>query len=153
MAGLAGLNMVYESAGMYSSLLGFSLEGLILDNDVLGNCLRCVRGIEVNDDNLDIERIKAVCLDGPGHYLSDEQTLTKMQTEYFYPQVGNRMSPKEWNEAGKPDLIEVAARRKHKVLSGYFPDYLPDDVDKAIRANHKIMLDRSLMQPGHKRFA
>jgi trimethylamine:corrinoid methyltransferase-like protein len=35
------------------------------------------------------------------------------------------MSPKEWNEAGKPDLIEVAARRKRKVLSEHFPDYLP----------------------------
>jgi trimethylamine--corrinoid protein Co-methyltransferase len=97
--------------------------------------------------------IADVCLNGPGHYLGSGQTLDLMQKEYIYPQVGNRMSPKEWNEAGKPDLIEVASRRKHKVLSGYFPDYLPDDVDKAIRANHKILLDRSLMQPGHKRFA
>ena len=50
MAGLAGLNLVYESAGMHASLLGFSLESMIIDNDMLGQCLRCVRGIEVNND-------------------------------------------------------------------------------------------------------
>ena len=44
MAGLAGLNMVYEAAGMHASLMGFCLESLIIDNDMLGQCLRCVRG-------------------------------------------------------------------------------------------------------------
>ena len=55
MAGLSGLNMVYEAAGMHASLLGFCLESLIIDNDMLGQCLRCVRGVEVNDTTLDIQ--------------------------------------------------------------------------------------------------
>jgi len=50
MAGLSGLNLVYESAGMHASLLGFCLESLIIDNDMLGHSLRCVRGIEVSDE-------------------------------------------------------------------------------------------------------
>ena len=36
MAGLSGLNMVYEAAGMHASLLGFCLESLVIDNDMLG---------------------------------------------------------------------------------------------------------------------
>jgi len=36
MAGLSGLNMVYEAAGMHASLLGFCHESLILGNDVIG---------------------------------------------------------------------------------------------------------------------
>ncbi|TJV74758.1 MAG: methyltransferase, partial [Mesorhizobium sp.] len=83
MAGLAGLNLVYESAGMHASLLGFCLESLIIDNDMLGHCLRCVRGIEVTDESLSIDTIADVCLKGPGHYLGNEQTLRLMQTEYF----------------------------------------------------------------------
>ena len=145
MAGLAGLNMVYEAAGMYSSLLGFSLEGLILDNDVLGSCLRCVRGIEVTDDNLDIERIKAVCLDGPGHYLSDEQTLSKMQTEYFYPDLSDRTSPKEWLENQKPDLIQNAIRRKQTILSSESKAALPEDLDERIRKRFPIHLPREAL--------
>ncbi len=75
MAGLSGLNLVYESAGMHASLLGFCLESLIIDNDMLGHCQRCVRGIEVTDAALSIDTIAEVCLNGPGHYLGNEQTL------------------------------------------------------------------------------
>jgi trimethylamine--corrinoid protein Co-methyltransferase len=28
--------MIYESAGMHASLLGFSLESLVIDNDIIG---------------------------------------------------------------------------------------------------------------------
>jgi len=45
MAGLTGLNMVYEAAGMHASLLGFCLESLIIGDDLLGQAMRCVRGI------------------------------------------------------------------------------------------------------------
>jgi len=140
MAGLAGLNMVYESAGMYASLLGFSLEGLILDNDMLGQCLRCVRGIEVTDENLDIERIKAVCIDGPGHYLGSDQTLGMMQTEYFYPDMSDRSSPKEWLELGKPDLIERAIAKKHEILAMPNRAALPPELDAEVRAKFPIKL-------------
>ncbi|MEL7100460.1 MAG: trimethylamine methyltransferase family protein, partial [Pseudomonadota bacterium] len=55
-AGLAGLNMVYEAAGMHASLLGFCLESLILGDDLLGQAQRCVRGIEVTDETLALDQ-------------------------------------------------------------------------------------------------
>ena len=105
MAGLSGLNMVYEAAGMHASLLGFCLESLIIDNDMLGQCLRCVRGIEVNDQTIGIQVMKDVCMGGPGHYLGHDQTIGLMQTEYIYPELSDRSSPKEWEELGKPNLV------------------------------------------------
>ena len=72
MAGLSGLNMVYEAAGMHASLLDFCLESLIIDNDMLRQCLRCVRGIEVNDTTLGIQVMRDVCIFGPGHYLGHD---------------------------------------------------------------------------------
>ena len=104
MAGLSGLNMVYEAAGMHASLLGFCLESLIIGDDLLGQSLRCVRGIEVTEDNLSLEVMRSVCLEGPGHYLGSQQTLDLMQTEYVYPRLGDRTSPKEWEELKKPNL-------------------------------------------------
>ena len=85
MAGLAGVNLVYESVGMHGSLMGFCLESLIIDNDMIGQGLRCVRGIEVNEDTVSIETIREVCLEGPGHYLGHNQTMKLMETEYLYP--------------------------------------------------------------------
>ena len=147
MAGLSGLNLVYESAGMHASLLGFCLESLIIDNDMLGHCLRCVRGIEVTDEALSVDTIADVCLKGPGHYLGNEQTLRLMQTEYFYPAVGDRFSPKEWNEKGRPDIVQRAINEKKRILAERFPRHIPKLLDDKLRARFGdlIQLPRSSM--------
>lgn len=144
---MTGVNLMYESAGMHASLLGFCPESLLIDNDMLGSINRNIRGIEVNDETLSMEVIANVCIEGPGHYLGHEQTLSLMQKDYVYPVLGNRMSPKEWNEAGKPDIVERATARKNEILTTYFPEYIPRDIDDAIRAKHDIKLLRSLMEP------
>lgn len=143
MAGLAGLNLVYEAAGMHASLLGFCLESLIIDNDMLGQCMRCVRGIEVTEDSLSKEAIKRVCLGGAGHYLGDEQTLALMQTEYVYPRLGDRNSPNVWVEQGASTMAERAIVEKERILSSHFPDHVPDGIDRALRSRHKICLPRT----------
>ncbi len=140
MAGLSGLNMVYEAAGMHASLLGFCLESLILGDDLLGQALRCVRGIEVTEDTLGLETMRATCLGGPGHYLGSDQTLAVMQTEYLYPVTANRQSPKEWEEKGKPDLLTEARKRKEAILATRAPARFAPDVDAAIRARFNIHL-------------
>lgn len=152
LAAMTGVNLLYESAGMHASLLGFCLESLLIDNDMLGAINRNVRGIEVTGDTLSVEVIRSVCLDGPGHFLGSDQTLSLMQTEYVYPRLGNRMSPKEWAEAGKPDLVEKAAARKREILSSHYPDYLPRDIDRMLRASHDIKLPQRVMQPGDPRW-
>ncbi len=137
LAGLSGLNMVYEAVGMHASLLGFCLESLVLGDDILGQVLRCIRGIDVTEDSTSIEAMKSVCLDGPGHYLGSEQTLKLMQTEYVYPALGNRMSPKEWVEADRPMLLDRAIARKNEILSKAGMQVDPQ-LDAAIRADYNI---------------
>ncbi len=138
MAGLSGLNMVYEAAGMHASLLGFCMESLVLGDDLIGQVLRCVRGIDVTDETISLETMKQVCLGGPGHYLGHSQTLGLMQSEYIYPAVADRLSPKEWAEVGKPDLIERAKERKRKILESSLAPHIPPLVDKEIRKQFKI---------------
>jgi trimethylamine--corrinoid protein Co-methyltransferase len=76
-----------------------------------------------------------------------------MQKDYVYPHLGNRMSPKEWVEAGKPDLVERATARKREILSTHYPEFVSKDVDEKIRAKLDIKLPRERMQPGDPRFA
>jgi trimethylamine--corrinoid protein Co-methyltransferase len=140
MAGLSGLNMVYEAAGMHASLLGFCHESLILGDDLLGQAMRCVRGIEVDDDTLSLDVIRATCIGGPGHYLGADQTLSRMQTDYIYPSLGDRSSPKEWVEKGRPNLIENAKARKEEILSTRAAARFDPQTDAAIRAAFNIHL-------------
>ncbi len=140
MAGLSGLNMVYEAVGMHASLLGFCLESLILGDDMLGQCLRCVRGIEVTEDSVSVESMRRVCLEGPGHYLGHEQTMDVMQTEYIYPRLSDRSSPKEWLENDKPDLLAKAIATKHEMLAAARPTHLSDTLDRHLRERFNIVL-------------
>jgi trimethylamine--corrinoid protein Co-methyltransferase len=140
MVGLSGANMIYEAVGMHASLLGFCMETLILGDDMLGQCQRCVRGIEVTEDSVSLEVMRSVCLEGPGHYLGSAQTLSLMQTEYVYPALGDRTSPKEWLEIGRPDLIQKAIAKKREILDGFFPQHVPYEIDKAVREKFNIHL-------------
>ena len=137
MAGLAGLNMVYEAVGMHASLLGFCLESLVLGDDMLGQVLRCVRGIEVEEDDVSIDAMRDVCLGGPGHYLGHAQTLSRMQRDYVYPAVADRMSPKEWEERERPDLMAQAKARKSAILAAATP-CVDADTDRRVRERFTI---------------
>ena len=132
--------MVYEAAGMHASLLGFCHESLILGDDLIGQALRCVRGIEVNDETLALDQIREVCMGGPGHYLGTEQTLGRMETDHVYPAYGDRTSPKEWAENDKPDLVAKATARKEEILAQRSEARFDPDLDRAIRKKFNIYL-------------
>jgi len=147
-AGLAGLNIIYEAAGMHASLMGFCLESLIVDNDILGQAMRCVRGIEVNESTLSLDAIRDVCIGGPEHFLGHDQTLSLMQSEYIYPELGNRMSPKEWEESQKPMIMDKAVQEKRRILDTHFPQHIPPETDAKLRARFNIFLPPEDMKRG-----
>jgi trimethylamine--corrinoid protein Co-methyltransferase len=141
-AATSGANIVYEAAGMYASLLSTCPESLLIDNDVLGSALRITRGIEVNEDTLSFEVLKDVCIGKKGHYLGAEQTLAVMQTEYIYPEFGDRLSPNQWDEQGKPVLLDKAIAKKNEILSNYHPAHISDEIDRQVREQFPIFLPR-----------
>ena len=147
LVGNAGANLIYESAGMLASLLGFSLESLLIDNDIIGAVQRTIRGIEVNDETLSLDTIRDVCLNGPGHYLGAPQTLQLMQKDYLYPQVANRASPNQWTEAGRPTIVETASKKLQAILDGHFPSHISPEMDAQLRAQFPVKLAREGMLP------
>jgi|TARA_B100000959_G_scaffold202904_1_gene212460 trimethylamine--corrinoid protein Co-methyltransferase len=140
LAGHSGTNLVYEAAGMHASLLGCCLESYVIDNDMLGAINRTIRGIEVTDESLSLEAIREVCIGGPNHFLGHGQTMSLMQRDYVYPEVGDRLSPKEWNEKGRPDLLENARARVAQILAAPRPVHLSTTIDEAIRARFPVRL-------------
>jgi trimethylamine---corrinoid protein Co-methyltransferase len=137
---LSGANIVYESAGMYASLLGTCPESLLLDNDVLGAAMRITRGIEVNPETLGFENLKEVCLSGEGHYLGSDKTLEVMQSEYIYPDFSDRDSPNVWEENGKPVLLDKAIAKRDEILANHFPKHISDETDAKVREKFPIYL-------------
>ena len=137
----AGSNLITQACGMQASLLGVSLEAYIVDNDMLGNILRTVRGVEVNVENIGADVIAEVC-QGEGHYLGHRHTFNRMKSDYFYPHLGDRQTPREWEAAGSRPIGDVARDQARKLLSDHFPRHISDEKDKEMRKRFNIHLSR-----------
>lgn len=138
-AGLAGANMIYESAGMMASLLGASFEAMILDNEMLALNQRAIRGVEVTDETLGFEAIKQAVY-GDGHFLGGDHTMNAMLRDYYYPKLANRDSPTIWEESGAPDAWQTARLHLSHLQNEPRETYLSEQADKAIRERHNIHL-------------
>ena len=147
LVGNAGANLIYESAGMHASLLGYSLESVVIDNDIIGATQRTIRGIDVDEASLSFDTTRDVCLNGPGHYLGSDQTLQLMQSAYLYPLVGDRKSPNEWTEQGALDITQRAEKKVREILATHFPTHVPEAVDARIRELFPVRLPREAMLP------
>ena len=137
--GLAGSNMIYESSGMMASLLGVSFEAFVLDNEMLSNVYRTIRGVEVNEETLGFEAIREA-VTGEGHFLGGNHTMSAMERDYYYPALANRDSPAVWNEKGTPDAWSVARERAREILNTPQPGYIPKPVEDKIRSKWEICL-------------
>lgn len=139
MAAMSGPDFIYESIGMTSSLLGCSLEAALIDDEMISNIRRTMRGIEVTPDNLSVEVI-AEAARGPGHYLSAPQTLALMESEYLYPDLADRDSPDAWKEKGSKDIRDRASLRVRNLMQSHFPDHISAEADALVRARFPIRL-------------
>ena len=148
---LAGGNLVAAYPGIVGSLIGQSFEGMVIDNDMLGNVQRLLRGIEVTDETLSYEVIENTVF-GAGHFLNQPQTLELMQKEYLYPEVADRRTPGEWEVTGKEDIYRLAHEKVKKTLSSHYPDYIDPAADRRIRDKFPIRLEREDMQAGNGRW-
>ncbi len=140
LSALAGANLIYEAAGMYGSLLACAIESFVLDNDMIGGIMRATRGIEVDKTTLSLEVIRDVCIDGPGHFLGHSQTLDRMQSDYYYPDLADRRTPQDWADQGSPEILAEARQRTRELLSEAPPRHISAEIDREIRQQYPIRL-------------
>ncbi len=139
--GLAGCNMIYESSGMMASLLGVSFEAMVIDNEMLSQVYRVLRGIEVNEETLGFDAIEQAVF-GEGHFLGSQHTMDAMQRDYFWPStLTDRAQPPVWEEEGAKDMWQRASVKAREILHAHKPEYLSSEADIAIRKKHNILLD------------
>ena len=63
-----------------------------------------------------------------------------MQSDFVYPGLGDRTSPKEWVELEKPNLLVKATKRKNEILAKVSVASFDAKLDASLRAAHKIHL-------------
>ena len=112
----AGAHFVTQAAGTQASLMATALESYVIDNDMLGSILSAHTAIEVSEATLDPAAIHAAAT-GVGHFLGEAETLARMNSDFLYPQIGDRRSIGEWQDDGAADSWQRAHDRVKSILA------------------------------------
>ena len=135
----AGANLITQAGGTQASLMGLSLESLVIDNDMLGGILRAVSPIEVSPATLSVDDIRAV-VSGPGHFLGESQTYARMNSDFLYPKIADRDSLEVWESSGSSELLVRAHDSIKTILSAPASLRIDPKTDSKIRNHFDIQL-------------
>ena len=144
-AALSGSSLVFAYPGLLASIMGFSYDQMILDNELLGTVLRALKGIEVRGD-LQAPQVVHDCAVDPGHFISHPQTMALMEKEYLYPELADRRSINAWLEDVEPSITERARQKATDVLRTHFPNHIAPAAHERIREMFNIQITCSRMQ-------
>lgn len=136
---MSGSNYVHHAAGMLESMLGVAYEQYIIDDEIIGNAMKALQGIEVDAEHLAMEVIEQV---GPGgNFIMAEHTMQHMRSEFFQGNgVTDRKIREQWEQEGAVDARERARRMAQAWLAEPEKSYIPEDIDRQIRASFEILL-------------
>ena len=134
----AGSNLVTQACGMHAGLMGVSFESYLLDNDMLGSVMSSLRPLDTDD--MQLEDIHFAVTEGTGHFLGDEATLVRMNSDFVYPDIADRTDFQSWEERNRPQQIDLARNEVKRRLIQDPLQLIPSAVDQQIRANFDIRL-------------
>ena len=112
--------------------------------ELLGAIMKSLSAIEINDETLALDAIDQV-VHGEGHFLGRTETLERMQSDFVYPQIGDRRSIEEWQADGCRNIREAALERTRRILQQHYPQHISAETDARLRRKFDIRLPRSAM--------
>lgn len=127
---MAGVNSIYGS-GMLELGQTFSMEQLVIDNDIIAMERRAMEGIPVNDETLAVDVIKEI---GVGQdFIGHPTTMANMNIA-SNPTVFNRDMIGDWRAQGSKACVDVAHEIVVDVLKNHVVAPLDPEVDKKMQA-------------------
>jgi trimethylamine---corrinoid protein Co-methyltransferase len=125
LAALAGVNNI-SGPGMLDFESCFSLEKLVVDNEICGMMLHLVRGIEPKEDFPAEPLFRELLRDK--HLLISDHTLKYLGQEDYVPgPVLNRANRMRWEEEGGSTLHDRARKEVAQAVASYEPTLLPKE--------------------------
>lgn len=126
LAALAGINNV-SGPGMLDFESCFSLEKLVLDNEICGMTLRMAKGIEPKEDFPAMPRFEEMIKEG--HLLISDHTRRYLRDEVYFPGPSiDRANRSRWQEEGSLTLGDRAHQEVERAITSWAGIRLPDDI-------------------------
>ncbi|MCD6250028.1 MAG: trimethylamine methyltransferase family protein [candidate division Zixibacteria bacterium] len=126
LAALAGINNI-SGPGMLDFESCFSLEKLVVDNEICGMTHRLVRGIEPKNDFPSLPHFEELLREG--HLLISDHTRKHVRDEIYFPgPTIDRANRSRWEEEGSLTIGERARSEVTRLLTEAEPVRLSNDV-------------------------
>jgi trimethylamine---corrinoid protein Co-methyltransferase len=132
---LSGANTIY-GAGMLELGMTFSMEQLVIDNDIFSMVKKAMEGIPVSEETLSVESIQKV---GVGNnFLALKQT--RLLVDYpSNPMLIDRRMYGDWEAAGAKDLAAAA----HEVVVDVLKNHQVKQIDADILKDMQAIVDKA----------
>jgi len=130
LAALSGINNV-SGPGMLDFESCFSLEKLVVDNEICGMTFRMIKGIEPKED-FPAQPLFEELLREQHLLISDHTRKYLKQEDYFPGPTINRANRARWEEEGSSTLLERARRQIEDALRSYQPTNLSDGIKREL---------------------
>jgi len=130
---LAGADVIF-GGGTFDSANTYSLDQLVIDDEMSGAMLRIAKGFEGTEETLAVEVIKKVGIGG--HFLAESHTLKHGKSERWFPTLYKRLkkTEAEWSPEtmGRQDLAAAAKIKVDEILRTHNPLPLSSETQQAI---------------------
>lgn len=127
---LAGANTIY-GAGMLELGMTFSMEQLVIDNDIAAMTKKVMQGIPVTEETLAVDAIKKVGIGN--NFLGHKTTMANINLPSD-PMMINRDMIGDWITAGSKDLAAVAHEKVVQIMKSHVVEPIDADVVKELKA-------------------
>ncbi len=131
LAALAGINSI-SGPGMLDFENCFSIEKLVIDNEICAMTFRMLEGIAETEQQSLIPLIDELLLEG--HLFTSEHTMTFLRSEHHYPdKIIERSNRSRWIRDGELTVNQRAEIRVNDLLNSYETPPLPAESVKEIK--------------------
>ena len=110
---LAGCDIMFGPA-VLSSATTYSIEQLVIDDEVASALLRIKKGVDVDDENLALDLVDKI---GPGGgFIGTRHTLDHAKKDIWRPALSDRNIYDNWLKLGAKDMRARAKERAETIL-------------------------------------
>ncbi len=108
----------------------FSMEQLVIDNDIIAMEKKAMEGVLINEETLAVEAIKEI---GVGNdFLAHPSTMNNIELASD-PQVFDRYMIGDWRAAGSKSAVDVAHDIVEYVMKNHVVKPIPEDALKKMK--------------------
>lgn len=130
LAALAGINSI-SGPGMLDFENCFSIEKLVVDNEICAMTFRMLDGIAETEQQSIIPLIDELILEG--HLFTSEHTMNFLRSEHHYPdKIIERGNRSRWIREGELTVNQQAEIKVNGLLDSYEAPPLPAESEKEI---------------------